>query len=41
MLLESLLACTPLDDAASTDEMVPHPVLQEALDLIAGVAQDM
>jgi hypothetical protein len=39
MLLESLLACTPLDESAAV--LQPHPIISTALELISGVATYM
>lgn len=41
LLLESLLSCTPSSDDPDTLMPEPHPVVQEALDVIAGVATDL
>jgi hypothetical protein len=39
MLLESLLACTPLDESAAV--LQPHPIISSALELVSGVATYM
>lgn len=39
MLLESLLACTPLDESAAV--LQPHPIISTALELVSGVATYM
>lgn len=41
MLLESLLSCTPVDDSQPTVLLEPHPVVQNALELISTVASDL
>lgn len=41
MLLETLLSCTPADDSVDPALFEPHPVIEEALDLISDVATDM